>query len=84
MSSGLFSNNVIDVESNRITKDYAYVNPVVAVFLGWALGGETVSARTLVASAVIVGAVVMITVERARAATARARPTSELPSEEPA
>ena len=40
---------------------YAYVNPVVAVLLGWALAGELVTSRTLVASAVIVGAVVMIT-----------------------
>ena len=40
---------------------YAYVNPVVAVLLGWALAGEAVTARTLLASAVIVAAVVMIT-----------------------
>ena len=40
---------------------YAYVNPVVAVLLGWAVAGETVTARTLVASAIIVAAVVMIT-----------------------
>ena len=40
---------------------YAYVNPVVAVLLGWAFAGEVVTARTLLASAVIVAAVVMIT-----------------------
>ncbi len=28
ISSGQFSNNIIDVESNRIAADYAYVNPV--------------------------------------------------------
>ncbi|HEX6885029.1 MAG TPA: hypothetical protein VF530_16760 [Planctomycetota bacterium] len=28
ISSAIFSHNVIDVESNRIAKDYAYVNPV--------------------------------------------------------
>jgi len=28
ISSGLFSNNIIDVESNRIAAGYAYVNPV--------------------------------------------------------
>ena len=60
------------------------MNPLVAVFLGWALAGETVSARTLVASAVIIASVVMITSERANAATARGRPTGDLPSEEPA
>jgi drug/metabolite transporter (DMT)-like permease len=39
---------------------YAYVNPLVAVFLGWALAGETVTARTLIAAAVIVAAVGLI------------------------
>jgi drug/metabolite transporter (DMT)-like permease len=43
---------------------YAYVNPVVAVVLGWALGGEPLTARTLLAAAVIVGAVVIITASR--------------------
>jgi drug/metabolite transporter (DMT)-like permease len=40
---------------------YAYVNPVVAVFLGWALADEPLTARTLVAAAIIVGAVALIT-----------------------
>jgi drug/metabolite transporter (DMT)-like permease len=39
---------------------HAYVNPVVAVLLGWAIAGEPVTARTLVAMAVIVIAVVLI------------------------
>ncbi|MDF1503938.1 EamA family transporter [Roseisolibacter sp. H3M3-2] len=47
---------------------YAYVNPVVAVLLGWALGGEGLEPRVLTASAVIVAAVALITVGRTRAA----------------
>lgn len=39
---------------------YAYVNPIVAVVLGWALGGETITARTMLAAAIIVAGVVMI------------------------
>ncbi len=39
---------------------YAYVNPVVAVFLGWLLADETLNARVAVASAVIIGAVAII------------------------
>jgi drug/metabolite transporter (DMT)-like permease len=39
---------------------YAYVNPVVAMFLGWALAGETLSARTLLAAAVILSGVALI------------------------
>jgi drug/metabolite transporter (DMT)-like permease len=39
---------------------YAYVNPIVAVFLGWALAGESLTPRVLVASTVIVGAVAVV------------------------
>lgn len=40
---------------------YAYVNPVVAVVLGWAFAGEPLTARTLVAAAVILAGVAIIT-----------------------
>src|SRR6267378_360353 len=43
---------------------YAYVNPVIAVFLGWALGGETLTGQMLAAAAVIVFGVVIITARR--------------------
>src|SRR5687768_11181817 len=43
---------------------YAYVNPVVAVLLGWALAGEPMSGRVLAAAAVIIGAVALITLRR--------------------
>jgi drug/metabolite transporter (DMT)-like permease len=39
---------------------YAYVNPVVAVFLGWLLAGEVVTARMLLAMGIITAAVVLI------------------------
>ncbi len=40
---------------------YAYVNPIVAVFLGWALASEPLSPRTLIAAPMIIAAVVLIT-----------------------
>lgn len=40
---------------------YSYVNPVVAVFLGWLLAGEHFSARMLLAIAIILGSVVLAT-----------------------
>lgn len=43
---------------------YAYVNPVVAVLLGWALAGEPLSARMGVAALIIVGGVALITLSR--------------------
>jgi drug/metabolite transporter (DMT)-like permease len=43
---------------------YAYVNPAVAVLLGWAVGGEPISLRMLGAMGTIVTAVVIITSQR--------------------
>jgi drug/metabolite transporter (DMT)-like permease len=43
---------------------YAYVNPVVAVFLGWLLAGEELNARIILASAVIIGSVIFINYAR--------------------
>jgi drug/metabolite transporter (DMT)-like permease len=47
------------VSTSRVAT-YGYVNPVVAVFLGWAVGGESISARELLATGIIVAAVALI------------------------
>jgi drug/metabolite transporter (DMT)-like permease len=39
---------------------YAYVNPVIAVFLGWWIGNERVGTQTMLAAALLVSAVVLI------------------------
>jgi len=39
---------------------YAFVNPVVALFLGWFLGGETLTLRTILASAIVLAAVLLV------------------------
>ena len=46
---------------------YAFVNPAVAVVLGWAVAGESLTAGAVVASAVIVAAVAVAVSERERA-----------------
>lgn len=46
---------------------HTFVNPAVAVLLGWAFAGETVTARALLAGVAIIGSVVLI--HRARAVT---------------
>ena len=43
---------------------YAYVNPVIALFLGWALADEPLSFRSIVATAIILGSVIVIASER--------------------
>jgi len=48
---------------------YAFVNPVVAVFLGWLLAGEALSVRTLIAAAIIIAAVVLITLNQGQPRT---------------
>jgi drug/metabolite transporter (DMT)-like permease len=40
---------------------YAYVNPIVAIFLGNLLAGEPITPRTLLAAAIILGAIVLTT-----------------------
>src|SRR5712664_28594 len=39
---------------------YAFVNPVVALFLGWLLIGETINLRTVIAAGVILTAVLLV------------------------
>lgn len=53
-----------------LASTYAYVNPVVAVILGWALASEPLTPLTLVAAAIIVASVCLITTFRGRATVA--------------
>ena len=43
-----------------IAGTYAFVNPVVAILLGWAFAGEALTGRLVAAMGMIVGAVAMI------------------------
>lgn len=45
---------------------YAYVNPVVAIFLGWAFLNESITPNTLLGAAVIVGSVAFIVRKEAK------------------
>jgi drug/metabolite transporter (DMT)-like permease len=53
-------------ESPTRVGTYAYVNPVVAVLLGWALGGETLGPRTLAGTLLVLVSVVVLTAARGR------------------
>lgn len=54
-----------------VASTYAYVNPVVALFLGWAVAGEQIGPQALVAALIIITAVVLLTVFRGRPAKAK-------------
>jgi len=55
---------LLTVQPPSRVSTYAYVNPVVAVFLGWALAGEALTLRTAIASAIIIAGVILITTAR--------------------
>ena len=52
---------LLEVATPPRVATYAYVNPVVAVLLGWLLAGEPLTPQTILGAAVIVGAVAMVT-----------------------
>ena len=60
-----------------------YVNPMVAVLLGWAVLGETLSTRSIVASVIIVVSVVLIIRGKARAGAVAAVDSAAAPPAEP-
>ena len=83
---------LLGVSTPARVSTYAYVNPVVAVLLGWALLNEPVTPRVLGAAAVIIAAVAVITVGRrarpapvpaAETAQAVAERAAERPEDEP-
>jgi len=65
--------------SATIVGTYAYVNPVVAVVLGWMILNEAITLRTVAAMGLILGAVLMIQLapKRRDPAAARRAPADE-------
>lgn len=53
---------------------YAFVNPVVALFLGWLIAGETITVRTILAAAVILTAVILVITAPHRTVTPASAP----------
>ena len=71
---------LLKVSTPAKVSTYAYVNPVVAVLLGWLFANEPLTLRTLLAAAVIIAGVALITLTKksAVAETPRAdEPTVE-------
>jgi drug/metabolite transporter (DMT)-like permease len=74
---------LIHHESPTKVGTYAYVNPVVAVIVGYFLGGETVGPRTLLGTLLVLVSVIVITTTSAKkpAAPPLAKPLQELAEE---
>jgi len=67
---------LLHYESPTKVGTYAYVNPVVAVIIGTALGGETVGRRTILGTALILVSVVAITTMKAKQVAVVSKPES--------
>lgn len=66
---------LLGVVSAAKASTYAYVNPIIAVVLGWLFANEPLGSRTVVAAAVILGGVAIITSSQSSSAA----PTAERP-----
>ncbi|MCC2547394.1 EamA family transporter [Hymenobacter sp. BT175] len=68
---------LIKVTEPALAGTYAFVNPVVAVILGWAFGGEALNAQMAGGAALIVVAVMLVVLGGRTKPTAVATPVSE-------
>ena len=59
---------------------YAYVNPIVAVFLGWIILHEQVDAYMLLGTAIIIASVALVNTSRLKGPPSEPSPTEEVPS----
>ena len=62
-----------------LTSTYAYVNPVVAVFLGYFFAGETLNGRILIATVIIISSVILI--NRSRMVKVKTEPVQAVPDD---
>jgi drug/metabolite transporter (DMT)-like permease len=59
---------------------YAYVNPIVAVFLGWIILREQVDAYMLLGTAIIIASVALVNTSRLKGPPSEPSPMEEVPS----
>lgn len=69
---------------NNVTPEsaatYGYVNPVVAVLLGWLIAGEPITLKMIIAATIIIGSVILITTFGREHAAATGVHDSECPT----
>lgn len=55
---------LLDVRPAAVVGTYAYVNPAVAIFLGWLLDGESISSTQITALIIILSGVLLVNLSR--------------------
>jgi len=60
-----------------LVSTYAYVNPIIAIFLGAWIAHETLNGRTILAAVVILGAVILITTGKSRSKASKPKSISD-------
>jgi drug/metabolite transporter (DMT)-like permease len=55
---------LLQVCSPALVSTHSYINPVVAIFCGWALGGEALTGRTVMGTAIVLASVALVSVRR--------------------
>jgi drug/metabolite transporter (DMT)-like permease len=55
---------LLSIRPPSLVGTYAYVNPVVAVFLGWLIAGEKTNLQQIIAMTVILAGVIMVNVKK--------------------
>jgi drug/metabolite transporter (DMT)-like permease len=63
-----------------VVATYAFVNPIVALLLGFVFAGETLSPRTMLAVVVVLAAVILIVAAPARRAAGSTAGAGALPA----
>ena len=66
---------LVSASSPSMLSTYAYVNPVIAVFLGWAIAGEALNLRILLSTLVIVLGVILVSTRSKQTVQFRERVT---------
>ena len=57
---------LLSVRPPALVGTYAYVNPVVALFLGWLLVGEHISRQQVIALSIILAGVILVTLSKGK------------------
>jgi drug/metabolite transporter (DMT)-like permease len=65
---------LLDRYPATLVATHTYVNPAVAVVLGWALGGEPISVSLIVGLAIVTSAIALVSASESRPVVERAQP----------